>query len=45
VHADFEISSMHRGSSAIRLLYKLKGMPTNEYTEEKGFGALDDEEE
>lgn len=45
VHADFEISSMQRGSPAIRLLYKLKDMPSTPYTAEKGFAAADDEEE
>jgi hypothetical protein len=45
VHADFEISSMKRGSPAIRLLYKLKDMPSTPYTAEKGFAAADDEEE
>jgi hypothetical protein len=44
VHADFEISSMQRGSPAIRLLYKLKDMPSTPYTAEKGFAAADDEE-
>jgi hypothetical protein len=45
VHADFEVSSMQRGSPAIRLLYKLKDMPSTPYTAEKGFAAADDEEE
>jgi hypothetical protein len=45
VHADFEISSMQRGSPAIRLLYKLKDMPSTPYTAEKGFEAVEDEEE
>jgi hypothetical protein len=31
--ADFEVASMRRGSPAIRLLYKLKDMPTDSYTE------------
>lgn len=43
IHADFEISSMQRESPAIRLLYKLKAMPTEGYTPEKGFGAIEDE--
>jgi hypothetical protein len=45
VHADFEVSSMQRGSPAIRLLYKLKDMPSTPYTEERGFEAVEDEEE
>jgi hypothetical protein len=45
VHADFEVSSMQRGSPAIRLLYKLKDMPSTPYTAEKGFEAVEDEEE
>jgi hypothetical protein len=44
VHADFEVSSMQRGSPAIRLLYKLKDMPSTPYTAEKGFEAVEDEE-
>jgi hypothetical protein len=39
VQSDFEVVSLQRDSPAIRVIYKLKAIPTGTYTEEEGFAA------
>jgi hypothetical protein len=44
IHDDYEISSFHRDSLVIRLIYKLNDIPsTSAYTDEDGFATTNDQ--